>query len=152
MLWYDSRTYLAGDLLVKMDIASMHCGLETRSPLLDHKLIEYCAALPLAYKVNGGIAKYLLKKLTEKYFPPTFVHRQKMGFAIPQAAWLLGPLRPLLEETLYNREIMTPLDMNIIKQTMGEFLGQDPQQDHSSRIWALFMYGLWHQHALKGGV
>ncbi|MBK7727067.1 MAG: hypothetical protein IPJ33_00795 [Gammaproteobacteria bacterium] len=69
MLWYDNRTYLAGDLLVKMDIAAMHCGLETRSPLLDHEVIEYCAALPVRYKVRDRTGKYLLKRLAGRYFP-----------------------------------------------------------------------------------
>ena len=151
MLWYDNHTYLPGDLLVKMDIASMHCGLETRSPLLDHKLIEYCAALPVSCKVNGGIGKYLLKKLTEKYFPVEFVHRQKMGFAIPVTDWLRGPLRPLLEDTLLNKDIMDPLDMTVITGTLGEFLASKDGGWHSFRLWALLMYGLWHQHAKSGG-
>ena len=59
MLWFDSRTYLPGDLLVKMDIASMHCGLETRSPFLDHEVIEFCAPLPVQHKVNRRVGKYL---------------------------------------------------------------------------------------------
>jgi len=79
MLWYDNRTYLPCDLLVKMDIASMHCGLETRSPLLDHEVIEYCAALPVELKVKNRMGKYLLKKLAERYCPVEFVHRRKDG-------------------------------------------------------------------------
>lgn len=149
MLWYDNHTYLPGDLLVKMDIASMHCGLETRSPLLDHKLIEYCASLPRSCKVNNGVGKYLLKKLTEKHFPADFVHRRKMGFAIPLSPWLRGPLRPLLEATVFSAELMSPLDMKVIKQTMAEFFAAKPYIDHSSRVWALFMYGLWRSHAKK---
>jgi asparagine synthetase B (glutamine-hydrolysing) len=93
MLWLDSHTYLPGDLLVKMDIASTHCGLEVRSPLLDHEIIEFCATLPLALKVRAGVGKYVLKKLAERYFPRQFVHRRKMGFGIPLAEWLRGPLR-----------------------------------------------------------
>jgi asparagine synthase (glutamine-hydrolysing) len=141
MLWYDNRTYLPGDLLVKMDIASMHCGLETRSPLLDHEVIEYCSALPVAYKVHNRIGKYLLKKLAERYFPPGFVHRRKMGFGIPMADWLRGPLRPMLEETLHSHEAMAPLDMNIISTCLDEFLNYSV--DNSFRIWTLFIYGTW---------
>jgi asparagine synthase (glutamine-hydrolysing) len=147
MLWYDNRTYLPGDLLVKMDIASMHCGLETRSPLLDHEVIEYCAALPLEYKVNNRVGKYLLKKLTERYFPKEFVHRRKMGFGIPVADWLRGPLRPLLEDTLRSSETMAPLAQCVISATLDEFLHQ--KIDHSPKLWALLMYGLWHQHAMR---
>jgi len=145
MLWYDNRTYLSGDLLVKMDIASMHCGLETRSPLLDHEVIEYCASLPVNYKVNNGVGKYLLKKLTERYFPKEFVHRPKMGFAIPVAEWLRGPLLPLLEDTLRSSVTMAPLQLTVINQILDEFLYQ--KVDHSAKIWSLLMYGLWRQRA-----
>ena len=148
MLWYDNRTYLPGDLLVKMDIASMHCGLETRSPLLDHEVIEYCAALPVDYKVNHCVGKYLLKKLAERYFPRDFVHRRKMGFGIPLANWLRGPLRPLLEGILRSAAVIEPLDQSVIEQTLDEFLHQDV--DHSSRLWALLMYGIWRRHAIAG--
>lgn len=148
MLWYDNRTYLAGDLLVKMDIASMHCGLETRSPLLDHEVIEYCAALPVELKVKNRVGKYLLKKLAERYFPAAFVHRRKMGFGIPLAEWLRGPLRQMLEDTLRNRNAMAPLEMPLIVETFDEFFHQGV--DHSSRLWALLMYGNWRKHVGLG--
>ena len=77
MLWLDNHVYLPGCLLVKMDIASMHCGLETRSPLLDHKVIEFCAGLSVRHKVKDRVGKYLLKKLAERYFPANFVSGQR---------------------------------------------------------------------------
>ena len=142
MLWHDNRTYLPGDLLVKMDIASMHCGLETRSPLLDHEVIEYCATLPASYKVRGGVGKYLLKKLAERYFPKAFVHRSKMGFGIPVAEWLRGGLRPMLESTLRDARLMEPLDGSVVRGTLDDFLGG---ADRTARIWTLFMYGVWRR-------
>jgi asparagine synthase (glutamine-hydrolysing) len=145
MLWMDNQTYLPGDLLVKMDIASMHCGLETRSPLLDHKVIEYCAALPVNYKVKNSVGKYLLKKLAERYFPKNFVHRAKMGFGIPLADWLRGSLRDTLEATLHNRDAMAPFDAAVVQRTLNEFLNHNV--NHASRLWALLMFGLWRQHA-----
>jgi asparagine synthase (glutamine-hydrolysing) len=145
MLWMDNQTYLPGDLLAKMDIASMHCGLETRSPLLDHKVIEYCAALPVNFKVNNGVGKYLLKKLAERYFPKNFVHRPKMGFGIPLADWLRGSLRDTLEATLRDRDAMAPLDAGVVRKALDEFLNHNV--NHSSRLWALLMFGLWRQHA-----
>lgn len=144
MLWYDNHTYLPGDLLVKMDIAAMHCGLETRSPLLDHEVIEYCATLPVTCKVKNRVGKYLLKKLAERYFPADFVHRRKMGFGIPLADWLRGPLRPILEHTLRAPELMQPLDHRIIERTLNDFLGSGA--NHGSRLWALLMYGNWRRH------
>jgi asparagine synthase (glutamine-hydrolysing) len=145
MLWMDNQTYLPGDLLVKMDIASMHCGLETRSPLLDHKVIEYCATLAVNKKVKNGVGKYLLKKLAERYFPKNFVHRPKMGFGIPLADWLRGSLRDTLEVTLRNRDAMAPFDGAVVQKTLDEFLNHNV--NHASRLWALLMFGLWRQHA-----
>ena len=141
MLWLDSRAYLPGDLLVKMDIASMHCGLETRSPLLDHELIEFCARLPVQYKVKHRVGKYLLKKLAERYFPANFVHRRKMGFGPPLAAWLRGPLRNVMNETLLDARLMAPLSAPVIKRTLKEF--EAGITAHECRLWALLMFGYW---------
>jgi asparagine synthase (glutamine-hydrolysing) len=141
MLWFDSHTYLPDCLLVKMDIASMHCGLETRSPLLDHAVIEFCASLPVRLKVKDGAGKYLLKKLAERYFPPAFVHRPKRGFAIPLAAWLRGPLRKILLETLLDAELMAPFSTPVIARTLREF--DAGVGAHESRLWALLMFGCW---------
>lgn len=148
MLWYDNHTYLPGDLLTKMDIASMHCGLETRSPLLDHEVIEFCATLPAELKVRGGTGKYLLKKLAERYFSSDFVHRRKMGFAIPLTSWLRGPLRSLTIDTLHDERLTAPLNNTVVRKTLSEFLDQGA--DHGSRVWALLMYGLWRRHVLDG--
>ncbi|MFO1356331.1 MAG: asparagine synthase (glutamine-hydrolyzing) [Gammaproteobacteria bacterium] len=144
MLWMDNGTYLPGDLMVKMDIASMHCGLEARSPLLDHKVIEYCAALPVDLKVRGATGKYLLKRLAERYLPRELIYRRKMGFAVPLADWLQGALRPVIREVLTDRTLMEPLDPDVIRQTMSTFLAGS--REESSRIWALVMFGLWRRH------
>ncbi len=148
MLWLDNRTYLPGDLLVKMDIASMHCGLETRSPLLDHELIEFCARLPVQYKVKDRVGKYLLKKLAERYFPASFVHRPKMGFGIPLAAWLRAPLRKVLYETLMDTQLMAPLSGAVIRRTLREF--QTGHDGHEWRLWALLMFGCWRRQQVDG--
>ena len=145
MLWMDNHTYLPGDLLVKMDIASMHCGLETRSPLLDHEVIEFCAALPVSLKVRGRTGKYLLKRLAERFFPRDFVYRRKMGFAIPLAAWLRGRLRPLAQDVLADVHAMEPLDLRTVREVATAFFERG--MAHDSRIWALLMYGLWRRHA-----
>lgn len=146
LLALDNETYLPGDLLVKMDIASMHCGLEARSPLLDQELIEYCASLPVEFKVNKQVGKYLLKKLAERYFPRDFIYRKKMGFSVPLAEWLRGPLRPMLEEVTRDPVAMSPLDTLVIANTLHEFLNQGV--NHSMRLWALLMFGLWRKHSV----
>lgn len=146
MLMYDVMTYLPGDLLLKMDIASMHCGLETRSPLLDHELLEYCATLPAEFKVRNGTGKYLLKKLAERYFPKEFVHRRKMGFAIPLEQWLRGPLRSFMEEILRDRLLMDSFNSSVIDRILSEFTHN--AGGHESRIWALLMFGIWRQQLI----
>jgi asparagine synthase (glutamine-hydrolysing) len=148
MLWLDNHTYLPGCLLVKMDIASMHCGLETRSPLLDHEVIEFCARLPAQYKVKDQVGKYLLKKLAERYFPANFVHRAKMGFGIPLAAWLRGPLRKVLRETLLDAHLMAPLSGAVVERTLREF--DSGHDGHKSRLWALLMFGCWRRQQGAG--
>lgn len=146
MLWLDNHTYLPGDLLVKMDIASMHCGLEARSPLLDHELVEFSARLPASLKVRHGTGKYLLKKLAERYFPADFVHRRKMGFGIPMVAWLRGPLSPLLQDVLCDSVCTTPLDHVEVGSHLKRFVaGRD---DEAAMLWPLFMYGLWRRYGV----
>jgi len=147
MLWLDNHTYLPDCLLVKMDIASMHCGLETRSPLLDHEVIEFCARLPVQYKVTNCIGKYLLKKLAERYFPAGFVHRPKMGFGIPLASWLRGPLRKILGETLQDSSLMAPLSSAVIARTLREF--DSGRDGHESRLWTLLMFGCWRMQIVE---
>lgn len=144
MLWIDNHTYLPGDLLAKMDIASMHYGLEARSPLLDHELIEFCASLPISCKVTNGTGKYLLKKLAERFFPREFVYRRKMGFGIPMVEWMRGPFRPLMEDILHDSSCMSPLDLSMVVKSWEKFLTQD--NDEAIRVWPLFMFGLWRRH------
>lgn len=153
MLYLDNHTYLPDDLLVKMDIASMHCGLETRSPLLDHKLVEFCAALPVRYKVRGRTTKWLLKRLATRYFPDDFVHRKKMGFGIPVAQWLRGPLRAHVEPRILDPSLMAPLQMPTIRQSWNRLLAvQDgaTADAEAGRVWALLMYAQWRELVCQG--
>lgn len=145
MLWLDSHTYLPDDLLVKMDIAAMHCGLEARSPLLDHEVIEFCARLPVSMKIHRRTGKYLLKRLAEKYFPRRFVHRKKMGFGIPVAQWLRRELRPHVEALILDNDVMEPLHMPTIRESWSRLLtaGGGAATAEAGRIWALLMYAEW---------
>ena len=145
MLWLDQHTYLPDDLLVKVDIATMHCGLEARSPFLDHELVEFCARLPVNQKVRGGVGKYLIKKLAERHFPAEFVHRKKMGFGVPLKSWLRGPLASLVQDTLQDPHCMAPLNHQRVLQYLREF-GNGAGPGETSRIWVLLMYGLWRRH------
>lgn len=144
MSWMDNTTYLPYDLLVKMDIAAMHCGLEVRSPLLDTVVLEYCASLPVWSKVQGGVTKYLLKKLATRFLPSNILYRPKMGFKIPIEEWLRGPLAPLVRECLLDEALMAPLNMRLIRKVLMEF--KNHTGNHATRLWTLFMYGCWKRY------
>ena len=90
------KTYLVGDILTKVDRASMAHALEVRVPLLDHKLVEWISGLPVSLKLRGHEGKYIFKKSLEPYLPNDILYRDKMGFSVPLASWFRGPLRQKL--------------------------------------------------------
>src|SRR5437870_2984004 len=104
LLATDVCTYLPDDLLVKMDIASMANSLETRSPLLDHKVVEFGARLPTRLKLHNLHQKHLLRALARKLLPVENVDRPKMGFGVPIADWLRGELRELAADALLSSQ------------------------------------------------
>ena len=99
-LWFDQKYYLADDILTKSDRVSMAHSLEVRPPFLDHRIVEFAAALPERFKIAGSRQKVILKELMRGKLPSSILNRGKIGFDIPAHEWLRGPLRPLLLDTL----------------------------------------------------
>ena len=93
----DMKIWLPGDILTKVDRTSMAVGLEAREPLLDHKLVEFAATLPLAMRLRGGQGKWLMKRALRRYLPSDILYRPKMGFVTPLTAWFRGPLAAAAE-------------------------------------------------------
>jgi asparagine synthase (glutamine-hydrolysing) len=145
LLYVDLKTWLPNDILVKMDRMAMANSLEVRSPLLDHKVIEFAATLPSELKYHGTTSKYLLKRYAERRAPASAVHRPKMGFSIPLASWLRGELRPTAERLLLSGRA---LERGYFRpEQIGAMWArhQDGSHDHSHHLWALMMLELWHQ-------
>jgi asparagine synthase (glutamine-hydrolysing) len=151
MLSIDSNAYLPDTLLAKMDIASMQIGLEVRSPLLDHEVIEFCAQLPAQYKFHNGSGKYLLKRYAERYFPAAFLNRPKKGFSIPLNRWLKGPLKDTLTEVLNDPEAMAPLNPVVVRENLASFLNGGAMAHYGARFWTLLQYGIWRREFRLAG-
>ncbi len=142
-LFVDVMTYLPDDLLVKVDIAAMAHSLEARSPFLDHKLMEFAAALPPHYKLNGIQSKYLLKKAFATELPDTILTRKKMGFGVPIDRWLRTELKDAACQILLDKRSIERglFKEQAVRMLIDEHLSK--RADHSYRIWTLLFLELW---------
>jgi len=147
MLGADFLTLLPHDLLVKMDIATMAHGLEARSPLLDHQLIDMVSRLPEALKLRSFRTKPLLRELGRRYVPPVIRQAPKRGFEVPLIQWLQGELRELCEDTLLSRAglLSTLFDRGSLECLLRGGARLDPAR-WSRRVWFLLMLGMWDSH------
>ncbi|TFW19393.1 XrtA/PEP-CTERM system amidotransferase [Duganella callida] len=148
--YLDMKTYLPGDILTKVDRASMAHALEVRVPLLDHKLVEWISGLSPSLKLHGSEGKYLFKKSMEKYLPHDILYRRKQGFAVPLAQWFRGPLRSRVREALLGANLA---DTGIFNQRyLAELVEQHEsgRRDYSTPIWSLLMFDAFLRKELRG--
>ena len=138
--YLDMKTYLVGDILTKVDRASMAHSLEVRVPLLDHQLVEWVSGIAPHYKLRGQEGKYLLKKSLEPHLPRDVLYRPKMGFGVPLGKWFRGPLKERLRSTIVDGGLA---DTGLFNQRYLEQLVSDHQsgrREYSAPLWSLLMF------------
>ena len=146
LLYLDSKTYLPGDILTKVDRMSMAASLEARVPLLDQKLIDFvCARIPAGMKMKGLATKYIFKQAVRDLVPAEILNRPKQGFGVPIDQWINQQLRARVRDTLTEQRTQQRAYFNpaYVKLLLDEH--ERGRRDHATELWALFMLELWHR-------
>lgn len=146
--YIDFKTYLPGDILTKVDRASMAHSLEVRVPLLDHQLVEWISGLPSSIKLRGGEGKYIFKKALEPHLPHDVLYRPKMGFSIPLASWLRGPLKEITRSAILGPLLADTgiFDMKFLKEMVDQH--QSGLRDYTAPLWTLLMFAAFLKNVL----
>ena len=148
MLYVDSKLWLPDFLLLRGDKLTMANSLEARLPLLDHRLVEFAAALPTKYKLHKGNRKYLLKRVAERMLPREIIHRKKQGFPIPIDRWLRHEARPLMRDmlscdSLQRRGLFEPA---FVEQLMQQH--ESGFADNTTELWGLVSFEMWMRNMI----
>lgn len=148
LLYVDTKTYLH-ELLMKQDQMSMAASVESRVPFLDHKLVEFTAALPERMKLRGRKTKWILREAMKDVLPREILDRPKMGFPVPLGAWLRGGFRHLVDEYLLSERSLSRgiFDEQFLRRIVAE---HDRGEDHASRIFRLMNLEIWHRIFIDG--
>jgi len=143
MMAMDLQSYLPDGILVKVDRATMGVSLEARAPLLDHRVVEFAATLPMHMKQRGSVGKWILRQIAYKRVPQSMLDRPKSGFALPISGWLRGELRPWAEELLAESRLRAEgyLEPAPIRQRWQEFLSG--RRDVPYPLWNVLMFQQW---------
>jgi len=143
ILYVDMKTYLPGDILVKVDRMSMANSLEVRAPILDREVMEFAATIPSYMKFHKGEKKHILKEAFKPLLPDDILYRKKMGFSVPLANWLRNELKELAEDYLFSRSdgIQNFFDMHVVQTLWQQH--QNTKADHSTLLWSMLMFQMW---------
>ena len=143
MQYLDTATYLHDDILTKVDRASMAVSLEVRVPIIDHRVVEFAWTLPRNMKVRNGEGKWILRQLLQRYVPNNLVKKRKMGFAVPIAEWLRGPLREWAEDLISPQALNKYglLDPEPVQRVWQENLKGDSTRP--LKLWSVLMLQAW---------
>jgi asparagine synthase (glutamine-hydrolysing) len=148
--YLDMKTYLPGDILNKVDRASMAHALEVRVPLLDHQLVEWISGLSSTIKLKGGEGKYIFKKSMERYLPHDILYRKKQGFAVPLASWFRGPLRQRVRDSLLGPTLAATGIFNTAFLAQMVEQHESGRRDYSAPIWTVLMFEAFLRKELEG--
>jgi asparagine synthase (glutamine-hydrolysing) len=150
VLYLDTKTYLPGDILTKLDRMSMATSLEARVPMLDHVFLEWVTALTPRWKMRKGSQKFILRKLAARVGVPSEVlDRPKQGFALPLGHWMRDELKELVQSTLLESRTLQRGYFNPtgVRRLLEEHFQE--RRDHSARLWRLLIFELWHRNYLE---
>lgn len=149
ILYTDLKTYLPGDILVKVDRMSMANSLEVRAPILDHHVIEFAASIPSHLKYFKGEKKYILKQALQKVLPHEIMYRKKMGFSVPLSDWFGGELREMAYALFFSEQaglkhFFRPRALKALWEEQ-----QSQKRDHTAVLWSLLMFELWYKRFME---
>jgi len=143
MTHLDTVTYLPDDILTKVDRAAMANSLETRVPLLDHRIVEFATQLPLSMKIHQGTGKWILRELLDRYVPRKLIERPKSGFGIPVGEWLKGPLQEWAEDLLSEQKLKNGgyFDVKQVRKVWEQHSSGKKNQQY--QLWSVLMFQAW---------
>jgi len=144
--YVDVKTYLADDILTKVDRMSMAVSIEARVPLLDYRIVEFALNLPAHMKLNGARTKSILRQAVKNMVPQLVLEKPKEGFSIPMKHWLCTSLKPMMLDLLSKAALQKHgyFEHQVVAEWIQEHL--DGRVNHSHRLWALMVFEMWHHN------